>query len=86
MARTQAREGKLYMCAVKDVFSNRIIGYSIGDRMKSSLAVAAINNAVARRGDVSGCVVHSDYAEENVKPKNRSTAQCLRRTGAISSV
>ncbi len=45
-------EGKLYVCAVKDVFSNRIVGYSIDSRMKSRLAVAALNNAVARRGDV----------------------------------
>lgn len=42
-------EGKLYLCAVKDVFSKRIVGYSIDSRMKSSLAVAALNNAVARR-------------------------------------
>ena len=34
-------EGKLYLCAFKDVFSNRIVGYSISDRMKSRLAVAA---------------------------------------------
>ena len=27
------REGKLYCCAIKDVFSNRIVGYSIDDRM-----------------------------------------------------
>src|ERR1051325_10230919 len=26
-------EGKLYLCAVKDVFSNRIVGYSIDRRM-----------------------------------------------------
>src|SRR5690606_15337311 len=32
-------ERKLYVCAVKDVFSNRIVGYSIDSRMKSSLAV-----------------------------------------------
>jgi putative transposase len=53
-------EGKLYMCAIKDVFSNRIVGYSIDTRMKSRLAVAALNNAVVRRGDVASCVVHID--------------------------
>ncbi len=53
-------EGKLYLCAIKDVYSNRIVGYSIDSRMKSRLAVAALNNAVARRGDVAGCMVHSD--------------------------
>jgi len=27
-------EGKLYLCAIKDVYSNRIVGYSIDSRMK----------------------------------------------------
>ncbi len=53
-------EGKLYLCAIKDLYSNRIVGYSIDTRMKARLAVAALNNAVARRGDVAGCIVHSD--------------------------
>lgn len=48
------REGKLYLCAVKDVYSNRTVGYSIYARMKSRPAVAALDNAVARRGDVDG--------------------------------
>jgi len=30
-------EGKLYLCAIKDVYSNRIVGYSIDSRMKSRL-------------------------------------------------
>ncbi len=38
-------------CAFKDVYSNRILGRSIDARMKSRLAVAAVNNAVARRDD-----------------------------------
>ncbi|BDE15714.1 hypothetical protein MKCMC460_45740 [Mycobacterium sp. 20KCMC460] len=47
-------EGKLYLCAIKDVFSNRIVGYSIDSRMKSQLAIRALHSAVARRGDVAG--------------------------------
>ncbi|MGA5273988.1 transposase [Streptomyces cellulosae] len=46
-------EGKLYLCAVKDVYSSRIVGYSIDARMKSSLAVRALESAVARRGQVA---------------------------------
>lgn len=60
-------EGKLYMCAVKDVFSNRIVGYAIDSRMKSRLAVEAIDDAVARRGGpsvVAGCLVHSDRGSQ----------------------
>jgi transposase-like protein len=52
-------EGKLYLCAIKDVFSNRIVGYSMDSRMKSRLAATALNNAVGRCGEVAGCVVHT---------------------------
>jgi putative transposase len=31
-------EGKLYLCAIKDVYSNRIVGYLLDSRMKASLA------------------------------------------------
>ncbi|MBF6229080.1 IS3 family transposase [Nocardia abscessus] len=57
-------EGKLYICAVKDVYSNRIVGYSIDSRMKSTLAVRALDNAVARRADVSGCILHTDRGSQ----------------------
>ena len=57
-------EGKLYLCAVKDVCSNRIVGYSIDSRMKSRLAVTALTNAVARRGAIAGCVVHTDRGSQ----------------------
>ena len=57
-------EGKLYLCAFKDVHSNRIVGYSIDSRMKSRLAVTALNNAVARRDGVAGCVVHTDRGSQ----------------------
>ncbi|MFE9093628.1 transposase [Streptomyces sp. NPDC007264] len=57
-------EGKLCLCAIKDAFSNRIVGYSIDERMKSRLAVAALDNAVARRGDVDGCILHSDRGSQ----------------------
>ena len=57
-------EGKLYLCAVKDVYSGRIVGYSISDRMKSRIAVGALLSAVQRRGDVAGCIVHSDRGSQ----------------------
>ena len=59
------REGKLYLCAIKDVWSNRIVGYSMAERMESSIAVAALDSAVARRdGNVTGCVLHTDRGSQ----------------------
>src|SRR6476646_1137161 len=61
-------EGKLYLCAIKDCFSNKIVGYSIDSRMKARLAVHALNNAVARRANtgaaVAGCIVHADRGSQ----------------------
>ncbi|MFC7964568.1 DDE-type integrase/transposase/recombinase [Streptomyces cinereoruber] len=48
-------EGKLYLCAVKDVYSGRIVGYSVDARMKSVLAVRALESEAARRSQVTGC-------------------------------
>ncbi len=55
-------EGKLYLCAIKDACSNRIVGYSIDTRMTADLAVQALQNALTLRGgtDVLELVVHSD--------------------------
>jgi putative transposase len=56
-------EGKLYLCAVKDVFSGRIVGYSMHSRMKASLAVRALRNAIGLRSPL-GTVVHSDRGSQ----------------------
>ena len=78
------REGKLYLCAIKDVWSNRIVGYSIDSRMKARLAVTAIDNAVARRGgDVAGCILHSDRGSQI---RSRKAQRALVRHGMVGSM
>ena len=76
-------EGKLYLCAIKDVFSGRIVGYSIDSRMKSRLAVQALENAVAMRGDVAGCVVHSDRGSQF---RSRKFLRALTRHRMVGSM
>jgi transposase InsO family protein len=76
-------EGKLYLCAIKDVFSNRIVGYSIDSRMKSSLAVRALDNAAARRGTVAGCIVHSDRGSQF---RSRKFVHALVKHGMVGSM
>jgi transposase InsO family protein len=76
-------EGKLYICAIKDACSNRIVGYSIDERMKASLAVAALRNAVGLRSPPLGTVVHSDRGSQF-----RSTrfVRTLRDHGLVGSM
>lgn len=85
-------EGKLYLCAVKDVFSNTIVGYSIDSRMKASLAVNALENAVARRQIVpatdhaAGTVLHSDRGSQFRSKKLRKTLTRHKITGSMGRV
>ena len=57
-------EGKLYLCAIKDVYSSRIVGYSMGSRMTAGLAVSALRNAIALREPAGTIVVHSDRGSQ----------------------
>jgi putative transposase len=75
-------EGKLYLCAVKDVYSGRIVGYSMDARMKSSLAVAALENAVRARRP-AGTVVHSDRGSQF---RSRRFVESLRHHGLTGSM
>ena len=56
-------DGKLYLCAIKDACTNRIVGYSMADRMTARLAVDALTNAVALRHPTD-TVVHSDRGSQ----------------------
>ncbi len=75
-------EGKLYLCAIKDCHSNRIVGYSIDTQMKSSLAVAALRNAVALRSP-AGTIVHSDRGSQF---RSRKFVNALDNAGLIGSM
>lgn len=80
-------EGTLYLCAVKDVYSNRIVGYSISDRMTSWVAVKAIESAVTRRqregAYVAGCIIHSDRGSQF---RSRKFVRASRRHDLIGSM
>jgi putative transposase len=78
-------EGKLYLCAIKDVFSNRIVDYSISDRMKSRLAVAALNNSrrTTNGDDVAGCILHTDRGSQF---RSRKFVRALGRHDMVGSM
>jgi putative transposase len=48
---------------MKDMYSNRIVGYSLDARMKAALAVSALSNAIATRSPVA-TIVHSDRGSQ----------------------
>jgi putative transposase len=77
------REGKLYLCAIKDAFSNRIVGYCMDSRMKPRLATTALNHAAARRGEVAGCILHTDRGSQF---RSRKFVHALGRHDMVGSM
>ncbi len=58
------REGWLYVSAVMNVQSRKIIGLSMNDRLSEELTAAALKQAVARQKPVKGLIHHSDRGRQ----------------------
>ena len=59
-------EGWLYLAAIQDAYSRRIVGWSMADHMRSELVVDALQMALARRRPGPGLVHHSDQGSQFV--------------------
>lgn len=57
-------EGWLFLAVVLDLFSRKVVGWSMADRLTSSLAQQALHNALQQRGSVDGLLHHSDRGRE----------------------
>ena len=58
-----------------DVASRRVLGFALSEHHDAALAYGALSMAVAvRGGSVPGVIMHSDYAEDGVKPRNHGLA------------
>ena len=71
-------EGWLYLAVVEDLFSRKVVGWSMDQTMTSRLVVDALEMALARRlqgSSSSGLVAHSDrgsqYASEHYRRRLR---------------
>jgi putative transposase len=76
--------GWLYLAVVLDVFSRRIVGWSMDTHRKTRLVCDAAAMAVANRGGhVAGVIHHSDRGGEYT---SRDLELALRRCGALASM
>jgi len=59
-------EGWIYLAAVQDLYSRRIVGWSMADHMKAELVTDALKMAVHRRQPGKGLIHHSDQGSQYV--------------------
>jgi len=57
-------EGWLYLAIVLDLFSRRIVGWAVSDRLKKGLALTALHRAISLRTPPPGLIHHSDRGSQ----------------------
>jgi putative transposase len=64
-------EGWLYLAAVMDLASRRIVGWSMSERMKAGLACDALTSAYWRRKPAAGLLIHTDRGSQYASDSHR---------------
>lgn len=87
IAYIQALKGTLYLAVILDVFSRKIVGWSMQQRMKDSLAIDAFNSTWNSRRPDKGLLFHSDRGSQYCSGsfirvlRNRECLQSMSSTG-----
>lgn len=66
IAYVKTRQGWLYLALVMDIWSRRIVGWSMGPDITAELADEALKMALGRRNNPRGYVHHSDHGSQYV--------------------
>jgi transposase InsO family protein len=76
-------EGHLYLATVMDLFSRKIVGWSMQDHMKATLCIEALEMAIQHRRPEEGLILHSDQGVQFACYDYQAT---LDRHGLLSSM
>ena len=58
------QEGWLYLATILDLYTRRIVGWAMSDRMTSDLSVSALKMALQQRQPLAGLIHHSDRGSQ----------------------
>ena len=71
-------EGWLYVCCVLDLFTRRIVGWSMASHMTSQLVLGALDMAYAKRHPAGVLIFHSDRGSQICEPRCACMAESAR--------
>ena len=77
------REGWLYLAVLIDLYSRRVVGWAMSERIDTALAMGALNMALARRKTRRGLIHHTDRGCQYASHEYR---RLLRDIGAKCSM
>jgi len=64
ITQVRTREGWLFLAAIVDVFSRRVVGWATSDRAENAVASEALRIALAQRRPTPGLIHHSDRGSQ----------------------
>lgn len=79
----RTRTGWLYLAAVLDLFSRKVVGWAMAPTMPASLVCVALQMAIAQRGPAAGLIVHSDRGSQYASADYQAL---LQRHGLVGSM
>ena len=80
----QTGEGWLYLASVMDLYSRKIVGFSMGARMTRELVLDALEKAYKRRKPEPGLIHHSDRGSQYASHEYRAKLQEYNMIGSMS--
>lgn len=78
------REGWLYVACVLDLFSRKIVGLAMQERMTDHLVIAALEQALIHRKPLPGLVHHSDQGSQYTSQDFRKKLEAHNITASMS--
>ena len=78
------QEGWLYLAVVIDLFSRKVVGWSMSSRMKATLVCDALRMAIWQRQPQAGLIVHSDRGSQYASKQYRSLLKIHGFIGSMS--
>ena len=78
------REGWLYLAAIEDLHSRRVVGWAMDERMTADLAVAALTMALESRRPAAGLIHHSDRGSQYASRAYREVLDAHRLVASMS--
>jgi putative transposase len=75
--------GFIFLVVILDLFSRKVVGWTVGDRLDAELSAEALQRALARRQPAPGLIFHSDRGVEFAAKNFR---RLLGNAGAVQSM
>ena len=77
-------EGWLYLAAILDLFTRKVIGWAMRDHMRAELTIAALTMAIQRRRPRAGLIHHSDRGSQYAAGDYRDILRAAAITRSMS--